>query len=158
TARRRASWSYFSSPALRTCRKRRTCSGSDLARAGRGLPLQSEALSAIYAGTLGTIPLRHPAQGGMPMQAAAHVAGSDGLPFPFSYRWPKLPGLADAPLWTGRGFRVGKKLHRVLSYGVQHSNWTDELPTFHEETAGGRHFIDRASRRHALGQVKRFVH
>ena len=76
---------------------------------------------------------------------------------PFAYPWPRQPGAEEIPVWTGRGFRVGDKLHHVLSYGVQHSNWTDELTTFHEETAGDNHFIDRASRRHALRQIKRFV-
>jgi SAM-dependent methyltransferase len=44
-----------------------------------------------------------------------------------------------------------------LGYGVQHSNWTDELTTFHEEYAGQHHFIDCASRRHAIQQIRRFV-
>lgn len=35
------------------------------------------------------------------------------------------------------------------------SGWSDELTYFHEETAGDNHFIDRASRRHALEQLGR---
>src|SRR5207237_8388606 len=67
------------------------------------------------------------------------------------------PGRAEIPAWTGRGFRLGQKQYRVLGYGVNHSKWTDELTTFHEESAGDRHFIDRASRRHAIQQIKQFV-
>jgi SAM-dependent methyltransferase len=90
------------------------------------------------------------------MQAAAPVGANPKFTGSF-YRWPRLPDQDEAPLWTGRGFRVGVEQHRILSYGVQHSNWTDELTTFHEETAGDYHFIDRASRRHAIRQLKRFV-
>lgn len=35
--------------------------------------------------------------------------------------------------------------------------WTDELTTFHEGTAGESHFIDRASRSHALRQIATFA-
>jgi len=43
----------------------------------------------------------------------------------------------------------------VLCYRGGSSGWTDDLTTFHEETAGPNHFIDRASRRHAVREVKR---
>jgi SAM-dependent methyltransferase len=42
-----------------------------------------------------------------------------------------------------------------LSYPVRPSGWSDELTAFHEGTAGEDHVIDRASRRHAIGQVRR---
>jgi ubiquinone/menaquinone biosynthesis C-methylase UbiE len=45
----------------------------------------------------------------------------------------------------------------VLSYSVGESGWTDDLTSFHEATAGADHFIDRASRQHALLQVKRHL-
>jgi SAM-dependent methyltransferase len=72
-----------------------------------------------------------------------------------AFPWPALPGSAAAPVWTGRGFRVGGATVPVLCYRVAASGWTDELTTFHEENAGSDHFIDRASRAHALAQVKR---
>jgi hypothetical protein len=62
------------------------------------------------------------------------------------YPWPPVPGCADPPIWTGRGFRVGERDMGVLSYAAGASNWTDDLTTFHEDTAGSDHPIDRASR------------
>jgi SAM-dependent methyltransferase len=72
-----------------------------------------------------------------------------------AYPWPVPPGSASEPVWTGRGFRVGKNLHPVLSYETGDSGWTDELTAFHEDTAGADHFNDWASRSHAVRQVKR---
>ena len=48
--------------------------------------------------------------------------------------------------------------HPLLAYTVGDSGWTDDLTTFHEDNAGSDHFIDRASRAHALAQVKRHAH
>ena len=62
------------------------------------------------------------------------------------YPWPLIPESSDRPVWTGHGFRVGAKHLGVLSYEAGQSNWTDELTTFHEDTAGSGHPIDRASR------------
>jgi SAM-dependent methyltransferase len=45
----------------------------------------------------------------------------------------------------------------VLPYGANASGWTDDLTTFHEETAGPNHFIDRASRQHAQQQLCQHV-
>ena len=66
------------------------------------------------------------------------------------YPWPLIPESSDRPVWTGHGFRVGAKHLGVLSYEAGQSNWTDELTTFHEDTAGSGHPIDRASRELAL--------
>jgi SAM-dependent methyltransferase len=41
----------------------------------------------------------------------------------------------------------------ILSYEVGASGWTDELTAFHEQLAGGSHFIDVASRRLAISQA-----
>jgi ubiquinone/menaquinone biosynthesis C-methylase UbiE len=70
-----------------------------------------------------------------------------------AYRWPAPPGGGE-PVWTGGGFRVGTEVVPFLSYTVGTSGWTDDLTTFHEDNAGSDHFIDRASRSHALSQVK----
>lgn len=70
---------------------------------------------------------------------------------------PPLPGGADAPVWTGQGFRIGNRETAVLSYNVGESGWTDELTTFHEGTAGEDHYIDRASRRHTASQLRRWI-
>lgn len=74
-----------------------------------------------------------------------------------SYAWPKLPHQAEPPVWTGRGFRVGQERAGVLAYAVGDSGWTDDLTSFHEENAGDDHCIDRASRRHALDQLRKHV-
>lgn len=91
------------------------------------------------------------------MPQAAEISAPQMRTTSGSYSWPRLPGCEDIPVWTGRGFRVGDKQYDVLGFGVNHSNWTDELTTFHEESAGDRHFIDRASRRQAIQQIKKFV-
>jgi len=43
----------------------------------------------------------------------------------------------------------------VLAYGAGASGWTDELTSLHEHAAGSDHFIDVASRRHALEEAAR---
>jgi ubiquinone/menaquinone biosynthesis C-methylase UbiE len=43
----------------------------------------------------------------------------------------------------------------VLAYDSSKSGWTDELTTFHEEIAGDNHYIDVASRKHALAALRR---
>ena len=69
------------------------------------------------------------------------------------YPWPIPPGFTEKPVWTGKEFRLGDARLSILSYDSVASGWTDDLTRFHEETAGPSHFIDRASRRHALEQL-----
>jgi ubiquinone/menaquinone biosynthesis C-methylase UbiE len=71
-----------------------------------------------------------------------------------AYQFPPIAGSTEKPIWTGSGFMIGEKRLPVLSYQVDPSGWTDELTTFHEENAGSTHFIDMASRRHCLEQLK----
>lgn len=75
-------------------------------------------------------------------------------------KWPKifppLPDSSQTPEWTGYGFRVGEQKVPILSYETAVSGWTDELTTFHENTAGNSHFIDLASRRRAISQVAQY--
>src|SRR5712691_7294878 len=73
------------------------------------------------------------------------------------YAWPSPSDLSEQPIWTGRGFRLGKDLVSVLSYEVGRSGWTDELTRFHEEPAGSGHPIDRASRHHALERLQKYL-
>jgi len=73
------------------------------------------------------------------------------------YPWPPPPGCFQKPVWTGSGFSLGDAVVRILSYAGASSGWTDELTEFHETTAGSSHFIDRASRRHALEQLGKHV-
>src|SRR5436305_15321821 len=69
------------------------------------------------------------------------------------------PHPSDAtPYWNGRGFQLGMVVHRVLCYPTAPSGWSDELTKLHEEeTAGGSHFIDRASRARAISALHRFL-
>ena len=60
-------------------------------------------------------------------------------------------------VWDGRVFRIDGRESRILSYDIGKSGWTDELTTFHEETAGDDHYIDRASRLHASSQLGRWL-
>jgi ubiquinone/menaquinone biosynthesis C-methylase UbiE len=71
---------------------------------------------------------------------------------------PELPapsGFNTPPVWTGYGFRIGDALHPVLKYHVGDSGWTTELTTFHEDLGGENHYINIASREHALRQLGR---
>jgi SAM-dependent methyltransferase len=60
------------------------------------------------------------------------------------------------PIWTGHGFQIGDKIVPVLSYGNTQSGWNDTLTQLHEDNAGASHFIDIASRTHALNEMKRW--
>jgi SAM-dependent methyltransferase len=60
-----------------------------------------------------------------------------------------------AVVWDGAAFEVDGKAMRVLQYDVSASGWTDELTRLHEETSGSDHFMDVASRAHALSEVMR---
>jgi ubiquinone/menaquinone biosynthesis C-methylase UbiE len=45
----------------------------------------------------------------------------------------------------------------ILAYDASTSGWTDELTEFHEEIAGDTHYIDIASRRHAIAALRRGI-
>jgi SAM-dependent methyltransferase len=68
---------------------------------------------------------------------------------------PTTPG-AEAR-WTGEAFDLGNERVRVLTYGVSPSGWTDDLTRLHEDAGGSDHFIDVASRSHALAEAERSV-
>ena len=56
--------------------------------------------------------------------------------------------------WTGHAFLVDGQEVPILGYDALTSGWTDELTDFHEETAGDNHYIDIASRRHAIAALR----
>lgn len=58
------------------------------------------------------------------------------------------------PTWTGHGFQLGNANAPVLSYGDNQSGWSDDLTLLHEDNAGTTHFIDLASRAHALSEMR----
>jgi SAM-dependent methyltransferase len=70
---------------------------------------------------------------------------------------PPPPGQPHVPVWTGTEFRLGPGSQRVLAYETGASGWSEELFRLHEDQVGGDHFIDIASRRHALEALDRFV-
>jgi len=74
---------------------------------------------------------------------------------PFSF--PEMKTGGPAPIWTGYGFRVGSLEVPVLEYSSNVDGWTDQLTTFHEESAGQSHFIDKASRSYALNQLQKHL-
>ena len=74
-----------------------------------------------------------------------------------AYQWPRSPQYSQSPVWTGHGFQVGDTNIPVLAYEVGVSGWTDELTDFHEDTADSNHFIDVASRRHAVEQLQKYL-
>lgn len=73
-----------------------------------------------------------------------------------SFLFPPIPDSIEKPEWTGNGFKVGETKYPLLSYEIQPSGWTDELTNFHERAAGDSHFIDIASRRHAISQIQKY--
>lgn len=76
----------------------------------------------------------------------------------FPIALPPPPGDHDYPVWTGTRFRLGTRETAVLSYQQAAPGWTGELTEFHEETAGEHHYIDRASREHAITRLEKWVH
>jgi SAM-dependent methyltransferase len=57
--------------------------------------------------------------------------------------------------WNGAAFDVDGHAVRVLAYDVSASGWTDQLTHLLQEVAGSDHFIDVASRMHAVDEVTR---
>ena len=68
--------------------------------------------------------------------------------------WPPLNESATRPIWNGRGFQVGSQTVPVLCYADRDSGWSEGLAQIHEESAGRDHYIDRASRAHALEALR----
>ena len=73
------------------------------------------------------------------------------LPFP-----TKIDATRRA-VWNGTDFAIGEARERILAYDVGDSGWTDDLTRLHEVVAGSDHFIDVASRAHALNEVRRSI-
>ena len=57
--------------------------------------------------------------------------------------------------WTGNSFDVDGKPVRVLAFAVAPSGWTEDLTRLHEDVGGSDHFIDIASRAHAVNEAVR---
>ncbi len=79
--------------------------------------------------------------------------GSDGHNGSLAFPHPMDPSRTVA--WNGEAFDVDGQTVRVLGYDIAESGWTDELTQLHEEVGGSDHFIDVASRAHAVEEVVR---
>src|SRR5262245_23064436 len=80
------------------------------------------------------------------------------MPGAMSDNFLSLPDPTDrsrVAVWDGHDFVMDGRRERILAYEVLPSGWTDELSQLHQETAGSEHFIDVASRTHALAEVAR---
>jgi SAM-dependent methyltransferase len=70
--------------------------------------------------------------------------------------FPPVSAGEDPPVWNGGAFVGSGRSTRVLAYEVGESGWSDELTELHESaTESGTHFIDMASRGHAINELKR---
>ena len=71
------------------------------------------------------------------------------------FSFPIPPGFSEQPVYDGQGFVVGGERVPLLVYEPGVSGWTDDLTSFHEDTAGENHPIDVASRTRAIEEVRR---
>jgi SAM-dependent methyltransferase len=70
--------------------------------------------------------------------------------------FPPVSAGEDSSVWNGGAFVRSGQSTRVLAYEVGESGWSDELTELHESaTESGAHFIDVASRDHAISELKR---
>jgi len=74
-----------------------------------------------------------------------------------SFPWPAPPGCGGRPNWTGSNFEVDGKPVRILAYHAEASHWSEDLTSLHEAEAGRDHPIDVASRRLAVGSMRRLA-
>lgn len=77
----------------------------------------------------------------------------DNCSLPFECPSPSATG--PRPRWTGRGFTVDGRLEPVLAYDVGKSGWDEGLTDSLEKMHAGNHFIDIASRAHALDEMRK---
>ena len=70
---------------------------------------------------------------------------------------PNSANAAEQAAWTGQAFVLGTATKRILSYPVRESGWNDDIARFHRQEAASDHFIDIASRAHAMKEVKRSI-
>src|ERR1700738_2832081 len=72
--------------------------------------------------------------------------------------FPPVSAGEDPAVWNGGAFVRSGTSTRVLAYEVGESGWSDELTELHESaTESGAHFIDVASRDHAINELKRAI-
>ena len=72
-------------------------------------------------------------------------------------RFPPTEPNAPVPHWEKGIFSIGEQRTGVLEYSSNLAGWNDELTSFHEDNAGDNHFIDCASRQHAISELNKHV-
>lgn len=77
------------------------------------------------------------------------------MSLPFSL--PPTTPQGITPIWRGDGFQIGQDYCSILQYSENNQGWNDELTSLHEESVGDQHFIDCASRDHAIQQLQKHV-
>lgn len=73
-----------------------------------------------------------------------------------SLRFPAPPRCTSEPVWTVSGFIFDGE-QNILTYSLGDSGWTDNLTDLHEDLAADEHYIDGASRGHALASLYRLL-
>ncbi|MFA4955738.1 MAG: class I SAM-dependent methyltransferase [Candidatus Methanoperedens sp.] len=74
------------------------------------------------------------------------------------FEWPIPPGYNERPIWTGKGFTISGQYVSVIKYTEDSNGWNDDLTVFHEiEAPHGNHYIDKASRHHAVSQLNNVI-
>ena len=74
-----------------------------------------------------------------------------------SFELPPPPGYDAPAIWTGRGFSVNGRLLPLLSYEIGESGWKAGLTTLHEAVDDEDHYMNLASREHALSRLRRYL-
>lgn len=72
-------------------------------------------------------------------------------------RFPSPHGCPDEAWWTGRGFAIGDRIERILSYDAAAQGWTEELTELHEGVDDEDHYMSVASREQAVGSMQRWL-
>ncbi len=77
------------------------------------------------------------------------------IELPFSL--PVQRGEKEAPVWLGKGFKIGNKLTSILEYNNNLSGWCNELTIMHEDVDSSSHPIEKASRMNAINQLQKHL-
>jgi SAM-dependent methyltransferase len=71
--------------------------------------------------------------------------------------FPPPPEASSPPVWTGTDFLVDNRRQRILRFEVGSSGWSDELTEFHEHIGDEDHYMNIASREHAISRLERWL-
>jgi len=75
-----------------------------------------------------------------------------------NFEFPIAPKYNKTPVWTGKDFLISEQHLSIIRYTENLNGWNSNLTSFHEKEAyNGNHYIDIASRKHALSQLKNTI-